>query len=105
MANQELTEEQRQEIARLNKRMSELHDRVKQDLEEALLESQNQSKPYKVINSPLKPGPEYVKLTPELEECLNYYYEGYTERLTKMNDLLSDCEEEINRRRSLGEDL
>lgn len=38
MANQELTEEQRQEIARLNKRMSELHDRVKQDLEDAIRE-------------------------------------------------------------------
>lgn len=38
MADQELTEEQRQEIARLKERMSDLHDRVKQELEDALRE-------------------------------------------------------------------
>ena len=39
MANQELTEEeQRQEIESLNKQMSELKTRVKQDLEDAIQE-------------------------------------------------------------------
>lgn len=63
---------------------------------------------YKIVNSPTQPGPDYIKVTPEILEWIKWNQENelhWIENRIIIENMIKEAEEELTTRRSLGEDI
>lgn len=58
-----------------------------------------------IIESPTKPGPGWVQVTPEILQMFSEMRESSKQRIEILKKMLEDLEEELKLRRNLGEDI
>lgn len=58
-----------------------------------------------IIESPTKPGPGWVQVTPEILQMFSEMRESSKQRIEILKKMLEDLEEELKLGRYLGEDI